>query len=96
MWGTLPEVFDRVCLYYAESAAIRDHGRGITYRQMQQWANRVANGLGATGLAWRAILAGLGSPLPVSAVPPVFFVAQVGKYLPGAIWPYLEIGRAHV
>ena len=51
MWGTLPEVFDRVCLYYAESAAIRDHGRSITYRQMQQWANRVANGLGALGVA---------------------------------------------
>jgi len=55
-------------------------------------------GLGATGLAWRAILAGLGSPLPVSAVPPVFFVAQVGKYLPGAVWPYLaqvRLGREY-
>src|ERR1700733_7868128 len=50
MWGTLPEVFDRVCLYYAEQTAIRDHGRIVTYRQMQQWANRVANGLGALGV----------------------------------------------
>ena len=51
MWGTLPDVFDRVCLYYADSTAIRDHDRSITYRQMQQWANRVANGLGALGVA---------------------------------------------
>jgi len=51
MWGTLPEVFDRVCLYYAGQTAIRDGDRAISYRQMQQWANRVANGLGALGVA---------------------------------------------
>jgi acyl-CoA synthetase (AMP-forming)/AMP-acid ligase II len=51
MWGTLPEVFDRVCLYYAERTAIRDGDRAISYRQMRQWANRVANGLGALGVA---------------------------------------------
>ena len=51
MWGTLPEVFDRVCLYYAESTAIRDHDRSISYREMRQWANRAANGLGALGVA---------------------------------------------
>jgi acyl-CoA synthetase (AMP-forming)/AMP-acid ligase II len=51
MWGTLPEVFDRVCLYYADRTAIRDGDRAISYRQMQQWANRVANGLGTLGVA---------------------------------------------
>ena len=51
MWGTLPEVFDRVCLYYAERTAIRDGDRALSYLQMQQWANRVANGLGALGVA---------------------------------------------
>jgi acyl-CoA synthetase (AMP-forming)/AMP-acid ligase II len=51
MWGTLPEVLDRVCLYYADRTAIRDGDRVISYRQMQQWANRVANGLGALGVA---------------------------------------------
>ena len=53
-------------------------------------------GLAASGMAWRAILAALGPTLPVSAVPPVFFVAQIGKYLPGAVWPYLaqvRLGR---
>src|ERR1700735_4428699 len=51
MWGTLPGVFDRVCLYYAERTAIRDGDRAISYWQMRQWANRVANGLGALGVA---------------------------------------------
>jgi acyl-CoA synthetase (AMP-forming)/AMP-acid ligase II len=51
MWGTLPEVFDRVCLYYADRTAIRDHDRSVTYRQMQRWANQVAWGLGALGVA---------------------------------------------
>src|ERR1700691_6434040 len=51
MWGTLPEVFDRVCMYYAERTAIRDGDLAISYRQMQRWANRVANGLGALGVA---------------------------------------------
>ncbi|MBI3686905.1 MAG: flippase-like domain-containing protein [Actinobacteria bacterium] len=55
-------------------------------------------GLGASGLAWRALLAAQGYVLPVAAVPPVFFVAQIGKYLPGAVWPYLaqvRLGRRY-
>ena len=55
-------------------------------------------GLGASALAWRSLLAALGSPLPLAAVPPVFFVAQIGKYLPGAVWPYLaqvRLGRQY-
>jgi acyl-CoA synthetase (AMP-forming)/AMP-acid ligase II len=51
MWGTLPEVFDRACLYYADKIAIRDDDRSVTYRQMQRWANQVAWGLGALGVA---------------------------------------------
>jgi len=50
MWGTLPEVFDRACEDYADRTAIRDQGRSLTYRQMQQSANRVANGLVALGV----------------------------------------------
>lgn len=51
MWGTLPEVFDRACAYYAESVAVVDGDRRISYREMGQWANRVGNGLLALGLA---------------------------------------------
>lgn len=50
MWGTLPEVFDRACLYFADRTAIVDGDRRLTYRDMRTWANRVANGLGALGV----------------------------------------------
>jgi glycosyltransferase 2 family protein len=49
-------------------------------------------------LAWRALLADLGSPLPVGPAARVFFLAQLGKYLPGSVWPLLaqvELGREH-
>jgi len=53
-------------------------------------------GLGCTMLAWRALLADLGSPLPVRAASRIFFVAQLGKYLPGAVWaPAAQVELAH-
>jgi hypothetical protein len=55
-------------------------------------------GLGATGVAWRMLLAGLGHPLRPGAAAGIFFVAQLGKYLPGSVWPYVaqaRIGRSH-
>jgi glycosyltransferase 2 family protein len=54
-------------------------------------------GLLFTGFAWRAILADLGSPLPVRPGLRVFFLAQIGKYLPGSVWPFvaqMELGRS--
>jgi uncharacterized membrane protein YbhN (UPF0104 family) len=47
---------------------------------------------------WRVLLAGLGSPLPALAAARVVFVGQLGKYLPGSVWPVLaqmELARAH-
>jgi uncharacterized membrane protein YbhN (UPF0104 family) len=55
-------------------------------------------GLGATGVAWRMLLAGLGNALRPGAAAGVFFVAQIGKYLPGSVWPYVaqaRIGRTY-
>ncbi len=43
-------------------------------------------GLGAMMLAWRALLADLGSALPLPAAIRVMFVGQLGKYVPGAVW----------
>lgn len=54
--------------------------------------------VGVTGQLWRTLLAGLGAPLPVGAALRVFFVGQLGKYLPGSVWPLLaqvEMGRDH-
>ena len=43
-------------------------------------------GLGCMMLAWRALLADLGSQLPLPAAIRVMFVGQLGKYVPGAVW----------
>mgnify|MGYP000172403021 CR=1 FL=1 len=47
-------------------------------------------------LLWRGTLAVLGSDLPVRPAARLFFVTQLGKYLPGAVWPVLaqmRLGR---
>jgi uncharacterized membrane protein YbhN (UPF0104 family) len=49
-------------------------------------------GAGCMMLAWRALLTDLGSRLPVAVAARVTFVAQLGKYVPGAIWSF----AAHV
>lgn len=58
-------------------------------------AGSVAAAMAASGammLAWRALLADLGSPLPVATAAKVTFLGQLGKYVPGAIWSF----AAHV
>lgn len=47
---------------------------------------------------WRLLLGSLGSPLPYRAAAKVLLVGQIGKYVPGSIWPVLasmELGKAH-
>ncbi|MBM6405928.1 flippase-like domain-containing protein [Phycicoccus sp. CSK15P-2] len=39
-----------------------------------------------TLLGWRVLLADLGSPLPAAPAASVFFVGQLGKYVPGSVW----------
>ena len=49
-------------------------------------------------LLWRGALAALGSSIPVRPAARLFFVTQLGKYLPGAVWPVLaqmRMGREH-
>lgn len=55
-------------------------------------------GAGSMMLAWRALLADLGSPLPVATAARISFVGQLGKYVPGAIWSFaahIELGYDH-
>jgi glycosyltransferase 2 family protein len=52
----------------------------------------------ATMQVWRVLIGALGSPLPVRASARVMFIGQLGKYLPGSVWPVLaqmELGTAH-
>ncbi|WP_327043933.1 flippase-like domain-containing protein [Microbispora sp. NBC_01189] len=49
-------------------------------------------------LMWRALLADLGSPLAFTDAAKIFFVGQLGKYIPGSVWPMIaqmEMGRDH-
>jgi uncharacterized membrane protein YbhN (UPF0104 family) len=51
-----------------------------------------------TMLAWRAVLRDLGSPLPLAPASALFFVSQLGKYVPGGIWNVVaaaELGTVH-
>lgn len=51
----------------------------------------------ATMQVWRSLLAAAGSRVPVAPAARIFFVGQIGKYLPGAVWPVLaqmELGQA--
>lgn len=47
-------------------------------------------------IAWRCVLADLGSPLPAAVTGRVTFVSQLGKYVPGAVWSFaahVELGH---
>lgn len=51
-----------------------------------------------TLLAWRAVLADLGSPLGLRRAVAVFGISQLGKYVPGGVWNIVaaaEVGAGH-
>ncbi len=53
-------------------------------------------GLLASAMVWRALLADLGSRLPIRTALHVFFLGQLGKYLPGSVFAVaaqMELGR---
>ena len=55
-------------------------------------------GLLASAMVWRALLADLGTPLGLRPALHVFFLGQLGKYVPGqvfAIAAQMELGRSH-
>jgi glycosyltransferase 2 family protein len=49
----------------------------------------VLAGLGSTMLAWRTLMADLGARLTLGAVAQIFFAGQLGKYVPGSVWPVI-------
>jgi uncharacterized membrane protein YbhN (UPF0104 family) len=71
--------------------------------QVEPWPLTLSAALGVVGVGlslgiWRALLAGLGHQLDARAAAQVFFVGQLGKYLPGSVWPVVaqaELGRDH-
>jgi len=60
----------------------------------------VAAGLGllASAMVWRALLGDLGTRLPLRPALHVFFLGQLGKYVPGSVFAIaaqMELGTAH-
>ena len=54
--------------------------------------------LGFSLLSWRSTLAGLGTALPVPTAARIYYLGQLGKYLPGSVWPVvaqMELGSAY-
>ena len=55
-------------------------------------------GLGFMMLAWRSLLADLGSPLRLRPAARIMFVGQLGKYVPGMVWAFaaqIELAREY-
>lgn len=55
-------------------------------------------GVGVTVFAWRALLADLGSTVGARDAFGIYFAGQLGKYLPGAVWPVVaqvRLGKRH-
>ncbi|MDQ1574666.1 MAG: glycosyltransferase 2 family protein [Actinomycetota bacterium] len=50
-------------------------------------------GLYVNMLSWRAVVAALGTPLTRAQAATVFFTSQLGKYIPGGIWPVVTSAR---
>ena len=46
-------------------------------------------GVFGTMLSWREMLAAFGAPLSVRECSRIYFLGQLGKYLPGSVWPIL-------
>src|SRR3954454_20107896 len=85
LWSRWPEVV---------SALHRLDARDLVLAALATLLNAVL-----TGLAWRALLADLGFRLPIGLAARVFFVGQIGKYVPGSLWPMIvqaELAKQHV
>lgn len=51
-----------------------------------------------SGASWRSVMGDLGSKLPVGAASRVFFVGQLGRYIPGSVFQFVaqaELARDH-
>jgi uncharacterized membrane protein YbhN (UPF0104 family) len=77
-----------LCVY---AIVVERRGLGDGLRQLNALSVVGALGcvllaLGASMLEWRTVLGDLGSPLPKAPAARIFFLAQLGKYVPGSVW----------
>lgn len=68
-------------------SSLLDHADELQWQSLVLGELAVLGGLLSSLMAWRALLADLGSPLPFVPATRVFFLGQLGKYVPGSVWP---------
>jgi len=71
---------------YAEWPQMRAALGQLDWSSLVLSAAAATAGAGCMMLSWRAVLADLGSRLPVGAAVRVNFLGQLAKYVPGAVW----------
>ncbi|GAB7004487.1 lysylphosphatidylglycerol synthase transmembrane domain-containing protein [Nocardioides sp. AN3] len=74
--------------------------RNLGWRDLVLAGVAGAAALGAAGMTWRASMIAVapGHVLPLRESARVYFVSQIGKYIPGSVWPMLmqmELTRRH-
>jgi hypothetical protein len=101
---TLRAGFAVLAVAFLGYALVSQWGKASTaLSSLSWWSVAAATGAGVLApggamLAWRALLADLGSPLRLSPAVQVMFLGQLGKYLPGGVWQVvatMELGRDH-
>lgn len=98
-WGFLAVALG-LCLYTVarQWQQVRGALAGLSVPVLLGSFAGVALAMLASAEVWRVLLGALGSPLPRRAAASIMFVGQLGKYLPGSVWPVLaqmELGKAH-
>jgi glycosyltransferase 2 family protein len=68
---------------------VRDYAGRLSLRAAGLSMAAVLGAIWCSFLCWKAVLADFGSRVPVSGGMRIFFIGQLGKYLPGKLWPIL-------
>lgn len=71
----------------AEREGVADAARRVSLGALVAALAVTVASVGAAGMVWREVLADLGSRLPLRVAARIFFIGQLGKYLPGSVWP---------
>lgn len=82
----------------SEWSEVRDAVRQLEARWILAALLATVVNVALAGMVWRTVLADLGSTLKLPVAARIFFVGQLGKYLPGSVWPVVmqtELGRDH-
>ena len=88
------------CVYglVAQRAEVTDALRHLHWYSVAAAILAAIAGLGFMMLAWRSLLADLGSPLRLRPATKIMFIGQLGKYVPGMVWAFaaqVELAREY-